>query len=170
MLSARLACLMIALALLLWQGVRPALAQQEKERRVFTNEDVESPPRSAPAAAEPAAESVQAPSTSAAQPGTPAEAVPEGERVAEPGTEAPPSSSQMSIPQRLKSARFLQETLRRYLTEYSENLEAEADPARQQRWRDMMSSLMSLMQKNEQYISDLDQQLAEQESQASSQP
>ena len=149
----------IALLLLFASCELPlALAQQAKERRVFTNEDVERAPRSEPAPTEAVAEPEQAP---------PASALPEGERVSDLDTEAPLSSSQMSIPQRLKSARFLQDTLRRYVAEYSENLDAEADPARQEGWRDMLNSLMNLMQKNQQYISDLDQQIAEQQTQAS---
>ena len=147
MLSVRLACLMIALPLLLWQGVRPALAQQAKVRKVFTNEDVARPAPSAPATAELAAEPSQAAS------------VPVGD-----STEAVPDSVKEAIPTpplgfSIKMARELQYTLQQYLGKYSFNLEEETEPTRQERLRKMITSLMSLMQVNEQFISELESEV-----------
>ena len=108
MLPARLTCLMMALPFLLWQGVHPALAQQPRERKVFTNEDVASPAPSTPAAETAAAEATESSEA--------AEAVPEP--VEETITTPTPSYS-------IKLARDLQDTLRKYLAEYSNNLAEE---------------------------------------------
>ena len=158
MLPARLACLMMALTFLLWQGVRPTLAQQAKEHKVFTNEDVASPAPSTPAAETAAAE--------ATEPAEPSEAADSAEAVPESVnaviTTPTPSYS-------IKLARDLQDTLRKYLGEYSNNLAEETEPTRQERLRKMITSLMSLLQVNEQFISELDEQIKQQQEQQAQQ-
>ena len=140
MLPARLAIILLA-TLLLALGTAPsALAQ--RQRRVFTNEDVAA---AAPAAATTPAEKAEAPAEKAAggesaAPATPAAAdQPEG---------APP-------PGGMALAQFLQGILRRFHTEFAEKLEQEADPSRQARWRTMMELTMQLMTQNQVYISEL---------------
>ena len=141
MLPVRLAIILLATILLALGTAPSALAQ--RQRRVFTNEDV-APPAPAPPAATTSAEKAEAPAEKAATaesaPATPAAA-------ADPAGAPPPGGMAL--------AQFLQGILRRFHAEFAEKLEQEADPSRQQRWRTMMELSMQLMTQNQLYISEL---------------
>ena len=139
MLPVRLAIILLATILLALGAAPSALAQ--RQRRVFTNEDVAAP---APPAAMTPAEKAEAPAEKAAA-GESATATP---AAAEPPAVAPP-------PGGIALAQFLQGILRRFHTEFAEKLEQEADPSRQARWRTMMELTMQLMTQNQVYISEL---------------
>ena len=140
MLPVRLAIILLATILLALGAAPSALAQ--RQRRVFTNEDVAAP---APPAAMTPAEKAEAPAEKAAGGESAAPATP---AAAEQPAGAPP-------PGGMALAQFLQGILRRFHTEFAEKLEQEADPSRQARWRTMMELTMQLMTQNQVYISEL---------------
>ena len=152
MLPVRLAVILLA-SLLLALGAAPsALAQQGRQRRVFTNEDVATPapapPAAAPAPAEKAEASAEKPATGESAPAAPGAGAPAAAE--QPGGAPPPSG--------LALAQFLQGILRRFHTEFADKLDQETDSSRQERWRTMMESTMQLMTQNQLYISELESQ------------
>ncbi|OFV96816.1 MAG: hypothetical protein A3H28_13925 [Acidobacteria bacterium RIFCSPLOWO2_02_FULL_61_28] len=142
MLPVRLAIILLATILLALGAAPSALAQ--RQRRVFTNEDVAAA-APAPQAATTPAETAEAPAEKAAGGESAAPATP---AAAEQPAGAPP-------PGGMALAQFLQGILRRFHTEFAEKLEQEADPSRQARWRTMMELTMQLMTQNQVYISEL---------------
>ena len=149
MLPVRLAIILLAWFLLVFWAAPSSFAQQ-RQRRVFTNEDFPSaaPP---PAPAETSASSAE---------GTPdTEAAPSGEE------EAPDEN----LPPGLSLSNFLQGALRRFHTEFADRLDQETDPARQERLRTMMNLTMQLLAQNQLYIADLQAQQQQQEAEAASQ-
>ena len=147
---------MMALSLLLWQGVHPALAQQTRERKVFTNEDVARPAPSAPAEEAPAKEAVASGAESVAK----SAAESPGAASAQPAVVAVKDLDSL---RGLKLAQYVQDILRRDLSEFSSKLDDETDPARQERWRNMMNAITLLLYQNQQYISDLEEQSRQQQ-------
>ena len=155
MFSARFVCLLVAMLPLLWPGVNPLIAQQTRERKVFTNEDVARPAPSAPAKEAPA--SAEAPA--AEQPGAAAENAPRPESA----QSAVVAVKDLDSLRGLKLAQYVQDILRRDLSEFASKLDDETDPARQERWRNMMNAINLLMQQNLQYISELEEQSRQQQ-------
>ena len=109
------------------------LAQQGRQRRVFTNEDVASPapapapePAAKPALSEPAA--AKSPPAEAA----PAEAETSGE-AAPADEEAPPPTPK----EQLKRMTESQSAFRYVLDEFNKREQSETDSAQQARWREM---------------------------------
>ena len=166
MLSGRLAIILLTLfSLVFWTA--PSSFAQQRQRRVFTNDDL--PVAAAPA---PTPAPAPAPPAPAATPAAPAEGTP-GE--AAPGAEAAPSASEgaaeadPNLPPGLSLSNFLQGTLRRFHTEFADRLEQETDPARQERLKLMMQLTMQLLAQNQLYIADIQAQQQQAEAQASSQ-
>ena len=157
--------LWLLIGLVVTFATMPAALAQQRPRRVFTNEDISRTPPPPPAPAAPAAP--------AGTPGTPPAGTPSAAAApAEPAgapTEAADSGEQ--LPQGLALAEFLQGVLRRYMTEFSEKLDQEADSSRQERWRTMMNLTIQLMAQNQQYIAELQAQQPQQgEGESPSQP
>ena len=157
MLPVRLAVILLA-SLLVALGTAPsAFAQQGRQRRVFTNEDVATP---APVPESPAAKPATSAETSAAPAGT-AAASAEKAAGTEPAAATPAAAEQPGAvppPSGLPLAEFLQGVLRRFHAEFAFKLEQETDSSRQTRWRTMMELTMQLMTQNQLYISELDSQ------------
>ena len=152
MLPVRLAAILLA-SLLLALGTAPsALAQQGRQRRVFTNEDVATPapapPATATAPTEKGEASAEKPATGESAPAAPGAGAPA--TAEQPGAAPPPSG--------LPLAEFLQGVLRRFQAEFAFKLEQETDSSRQERWRTMMELTMQLMTQNQLYISELESQ------------
>ena len=141
MVRIRFAAIVVASLGLVLAVPPPALAQQPRQGKVFTNDDVARPAPEAPTAESPA-------KTDEA----PAAATPSSESAAA----APAAAEQPSAPPELNLAQSFQGVLRRYMAGFSEKLDAETDPVRQERWRTMMNLTMSLMAQNQQYISELE--------------
>jgi len=148
MLPVRLAVILLAwFSLVFWAA--PSSFAQQRQRRVFTNDDISRPPAPAPA-----------PAAAAASPATSAEGTP--------GTEAAPSTPEAGAPEGADAAanlpgglslsRFLQGTLRRFHTEFADRLEQETDPALQERLKTMMNLTMQLLAQNQLYISEIQAQ------------
>ena len=157
MFPVRLAVILLA-SLLVALGAAPsAFAQQGRQRRVFTNEDVAVP---APAPESPAAKPATSSETAAAPAGTAAASAEKAagtESAA--GTPAPAEQpGEAPPPGGLALAQFLQGILRRFNAEFAEKLDQETDSSRQTRWRTMMDLTMQLMTQNQLYISELDSQ------------
>jgi len=148
-------CLVLLLTVL--SGPSLSLAQQ-RQRRVFTNEDVSRTPPPAPAA--PAtAETV--PAAVSAEGAPPADATASG-------FEEPPADP--NLPPGLALSNFLQSALRRFHTEFADRLAEETDPARQERIKLMMQLTMQLLTQNTLYINDLQSQQQQREAAQQSQP
>jgi hypothetical protein len=137
-------------------GTSLSLAQQ-RQRRVFTNEDVSPTP---PAAAATPAPAQAAPAEAPAEGAAPADA-------AASGFEEPPADP--NLPPGLALSNFLQGALRRFHTEFADRLAEETDPARQERIKLMMQLTMQLLMQNTLYINDLQAQQQQAEQQAQSQ-
>ena len=151
----RLGIILLAPLLLVLAGVSPASAQQ-RQRRVFTNEDF---PNAAPPPAPPAPAATPAPSAEAT-PGAEG-APPASEEAAETGDE---------LPSGLSLAQTLQGTLIRFYAEFGVRLFEETDPARQQRLRTVLDLANQLLTNNQLYIADLKaQQSAATEAEAQAQ-
>lgn len=143
----------------------PAGLAQQRQRRVFTNDDVARTPPPAPAPA--------APATPAATTPTPAGGTPTGEAAptAPQAATAEGAAAAPDPPQGVALAESLQGVLRQYITELSGKLDQEVNTARQERWRNMMNLTMQLMSETQQYIAELQaQQPQEGERQPPSQP
>ena len=152
MLPVRLAVILLA-SLLVALGAAPsALAQQGRQRRVFTNEDVATPapppPPPATTPAEKAEASAEKSANAESAPAAPAAGAPAPAE--QPGGAPPPSGVAL--------AQFLQGILRRFNAEFAEKLDQETDSSRQTRWRTMMDLTMQLMAQNQLYISELQSQ------------
>ena len=140
------------------QGFPLVSAQQEKPRRVFTNEDVK---RTAPS--QPATPTPEETATVAEPPQTSATL-----------SEAPPATGESTGPlaglrMDLKQAQELQRTLDQYLNLYPAKAAEETDPNRKSQLDALTTALMNLVQQNSRHISDLEQRLAEQQDQTSTQ-
>ena len=159
MLPVRLAVILLAwFSLVFWAA--PSSFAQQRQRRVFTNDDISRPPAPAPAAAaaSPATSAEGTPGTEAA-PSTPEAGAPEG------------ADAAANLPGGLSLSRFLQGTLRRFHTEFADRLEQETDPARQERLKTMMNLTMQLLAQNQLYIAEIQAQQPQQgEAQSPSQP
>jgi hypothetical protein len=138
----------------------PLAPAQQRQRRVFTNDEISRP---APPAAAPAAP---------ATPTTPAEGTSGAEAV--PGTPAPSATeaaagSTAKLPEGLALAEHLQEVLRRFHGEIAVKLDQEVDVVREERWRSMLNLATQLLAQNQLYIAELQaQQPQETEAQAQS--
>ena len=126
----------------------PSVLAQQRQRRVFTNEDFPStapPPPPAPA-----------PAASADAPAAPADGTPAGE------------SASATLPYGIGLAEHLQKVLRQYHEELSGTLEEEVDVTRQERLRTLMNLATQIIVHNQLYMTDLQaqQQQAEAEAQA----
>lgn len=138
----------------------PVLAQQGRQRRVFTNEDVASPAPPAPAPepaakAAPGAETASPADAKAAAPaaaGTPGEA----EAAAE---DAPPTPKEQ-----LKRMTDAQTALRYVLDEFNKREQSETVAAAQAQWREMTQCLLSVMQANQRIVNELQEQVKQLES------
>jgi len=134
-----LTLLVVAFAMLPWSP-----AQQQRQRRVFTNEDVVRTPPPAPVPVETQA--------------TPAEGTPAA--TSTPAVPDAATSEGADLPQGLALAQHLQEVLRRYHPEIGVKLEQEVDAGRQNRWSTMMDLTTQLIVQNQMYINDLQAQQA----------
>ncbi|MBI1956244.1 MAG: hypothetical protein HYS38_07600 [Acidobacteria bacterium] len=134
------------------QGFPLVSAQQEKPRRVFTNEDVGRAPSQPPTPTpeETATESEPAETTAASTP------------AAEEYAELP-----ADLRAELKLAEELRRTLDRYVNYYPGIAAEETDPDRKSQLDTLVAALMNLIQQNSRYISALEQRLAEQQAQQS---
>ena len=142
MLFARIATFLFAAFFLILAGSPSSIAQQRSQPRVFTNEDIASTPPAAPA---PAAEAP------AAEPAS--ESAPAGDATA---ATQPPAMEQLPGPQGdLKLTQDFQDTLRRFHELFTARLNQEANPDRQERWRNLMNLTMRLMAENQQNISQI---------------
>ena len=147
MLPVRLAVILLAwFSLVFWAA--PSSFGQQRQRRVFTNDDISRTPAPAPAAApaSPAAPSAEGTPGTEAAPSTPEAGAPEG------------ADAAANLPGGLSLSRFLQGTLRRFHTEFADRLEQETDPARQERLKTMMNLTMQLLAQNQLYISEIQAQ------------
>lgn len=165
MISGRLKTILLASLIAAFVTMPLALAQQ-RQRRVFTNDDISrAAPPPAPAAAAPAAP--------AATPAAPAAGTPSGEAAptAPQATPAEGAAAAANPPRGVALAESLQGALRQYITELSEKLDQAVDASRQERWRNMMNLTMQFMAQNQLYIAELQaQQPQEGEAPSSSQP
>ena len=142
----RLGIILLVPLLIVLAGVSPASAQQ-RQRRVFTNDDL-------PAAASPPAPPAPAAAAPAA---APAEGTPAAEGTPSGGEDAKPEPA---VPPALKLSNSVQITLREFHTELAAQLEQEIDPARQERLRLMMDLTVQLLARSMSYMADLKAQQA----------
>ena len=138
----------------------PALAQQGRQRRVFSNEDVARPAPSPPApepaakaaATEPAAE--KAPAGEA----TPAEAPTPDAAAAQ---ELPPAAP-LGPKQRLQRLTEIRDAFQKAIEEFSARAGSESDVTRRMRWENLNLCLSGVIQANQQLISELQDQIQQQ--------
>ena len=143
---------MLSVLLLLTAQMLPLAfaAQQRRERKVFTNEDVASPPKA------PAPESTAGEKAAPAPSPAPAGQTPET-KLRGPGAE-------------LKKALEFQSAIKQAFEELSEKIETETDQFLKARWVSMADCMRILLQENQRTISELQEQIKQLESAAAPAP
>ena len=164
MITRRLKVILLASLIAAFVTMPPAHAQQ-RQRRVFTNEDISRTPPPAPApAAAPAP-----PTGTAAAPATRAEGAPDA--ASTPATPGAATAEAAENLQGVSLVQHLQRVLQRYRSEIGVQQEQEVDSGRVARLNSVLDLITQLIVQNQLFIADLQaQQPPEGEAQPPSQP